>query len=54
MAFLGWKLRLPHRRECWGIRASNPRTPRGVAVGVERELAKLYDRLRGEPTAPPR
>ena len=48
------KLWLPRRRERWGIRASNPRTPRGLAEGLERAAAKLYHRLRGGPTAPPR
>ncbi|HEY1258374.1 MAG TPA: GNAT family N-acetyltransferase [Stellaceae bacterium] len=46
------KLWLPKRRERWGITASNPRTPRGLAFGLKREAAKLYHRLRGEPAAP--
>jgi hypothetical protein len=44
---------LPKRRERWGIRASNPRTWNGLRLGLEREAAKLYHRLRGEPVRPP-
>jgi hypothetical protein len=47
------KLWLPKRRERWGITASNPRTVAGLALGLEREAAKLYHRLRGERTTPP-
>jgi Acetyltransferase (GNAT) domain len=44
---------LGQRRERWGIFAANPRTARGLRLGLEREAAKLYHRLRGEPVAPP-
>lgn len=46
------RLWLPKRRERWGITASNPRSLRGLRLGLEREAAKLYHRLRGEPTRP--
>jgi CelD/BcsL family acetyltransferase involved in cellulose biosynthesis len=46
------KLWLPKRRERWGITASNPRTPRGLAFGLKREAAKLYHRLRGASGVP--
>jgi GNAT acetyltransferase-like protein len=42
------KLWLPKRRERWGIAAANPRTRRGLGLGLRREAAKLYHRLRGE------
>jgi hypothetical protein len=46
------RLWLPRRRERWGITAANPRTARGLRLGLEREAAKLYHRLRGEPVTP--
>jgi hypothetical protein len=41
------------RRERWGITAANLRTARGFWLGLEREAAKIYHRIRGEPIAPP-
>ena len=46
------KMWLPKRRERWGIAAANPRTRRGLGLGLKREAAKLYHRLRGERIAP--
>ena len=46
------QLWLPQRRERWGITAANPRTIRGLRLGLEREAAKLYHQVRGEPIAP--
>jgi Acetyltransferase (GNAT) domain len=43
---------LPRRRERWGITAANPRTRHGLGLGLKREAAKLYHRLRGERVAP--
>ena len=47
------RLWLPKRRERWGITAANPRTIRGLRLGLERGAAKLYHRVRREPVAPP-
>ena len=46
------RLWLPKRRQRWGITAANPRTIRGLRLGIEREAAKLYHWARGEPIAP--
>jgi hypothetical protein len=46
------KLWLPKRRERWGITAANPRTLRGMRLGLTREAARLYHRLRGERLSP--
>jgi hypothetical protein len=47
------KLWLPKRRERWDINAFNPYTTTGLAIGVKREAAKIYHKLRGERTTPP-
>jgi hypothetical protein len=47
------KLWLPKRRERWGIVAANPRTRRGFQFGLQREAAKVYHRVTGEPIFPP-
>jgi hypothetical protein len=47
------KLWLPKRRERWGITAANPRTWRGLRLGLKRQAAIVYHRLRREPVAPP-
>ena len=46
------QLWLSQRRERWGITAANPRTIRGLRLGLERGAAKLYHQVRGEPIAP--
>lgn len=40
------KLWLPKRRERWGITAANPRTWRGLHLGLNRRAATIYQRLR--------
>ncbi len=40
------KLWLPKRRERWGITAANPRTWRGLRLGLKRQAARIYQRLR--------
>ena len=46
------KLWLPKRRERWGITAANPRTWRGLRLGLKRQAATIYQRLRRERVAP--
>lgn len=42
------KMWLPKRRERWGIAAANPRTLRGLRLGLRRQAAAIYHRLRRE------
>ena len=46
------KLWLPKRRERWGITAANPRTWRGLRLGLKRQAAMIYQRLRRARLAP--
>src|SRR5580693_3415556 len=46
------KLWLPRRRERWGITAANPRTWRGLRLGLRRQAAMIYQRLRRGRLAP--
>ncbi len=46
------KLWLPKRRERWGITAANPRTWRGLRLGLKRQAATIYQRLRRGRLAP--
>jgi CelD/BcsL family acetyltransferase involved in cellulose biosynthesis len=46
------KLWLPKRRERWGIAAANPRTWRGLRLGLKRQAAMIYQRLRRERHVP--
>jgi len=46
------KMWLAKRRERWGITAANPRTLRGLRLGLKRQAATVYHRLRGERVGP--
>jgi hypothetical protein len=46
------RLWLPKRRERWGITAANPRTWHGLRLGLKRQAARVYHRLRGERISP--
>ena len=46
------KLWLPKRRERWGVTAANSWTRRGLSLGLKRQAAKAYHRLRGERLTP--
>jgi hypothetical protein len=47
------RLWLPKRRERWGITAANPRTLRGLRLGLKQQAATIYHRLRRERAVPP-
>jgi CelD/BcsL family acetyltransferase involved in cellulose biosynthesis len=47
------RLWLSRRRERWNINAFNSRTLPGIALGLEREVAKLVHWARGQPRLPP-
>ena len=46
------RLWLPKRRERWGITAANPRTWRGLRLGLKRQAATIQRRLRRGRLAP--
>ena len=46
------KMWLPKRRERWGISAANPRTLRGLRLGLRWQAATVYHRLRRERVSP--
>jgi hypothetical protein len=46
------RLWLPKRRERWGITVANPRTWRGLRLGLKRQAAMIYQRMRPGRLAP--
>jgi hypothetical protein len=46
------KIWLPKRRERWGITAADPRTLRGLRLGLTRQAATVYHRLRRDRVVP--